>query len=188
VGSADLVVGVEHDAGRAEWSGGPVHDAASCDGSAIKGADRGGPPRRRPGCAGEADPADSRGPVVSARVPAPHGCLRRDGDPVELTRWAAVVYRFRRVREMVGSASEPGAGRGVARNRGRDRAAAAWMASYLGRVQPPLYGLSALTVRRRVIVVACYPHALVERMDSAERLLRIHPDQEGETRDDTDNG
>ena len=28
-------------------------------------------------------------------------------------------------------------------------------------------------VRRRVIVVAYYPDALVERMDSAERVLRI---------------
>lgn len=28
-------------------------------------------------------------------------------------------------------------------------------------------------VRRRVIVVAYYPDALVERMDTAERLLRI---------------
>lgn len=34
-------------------------------------------------------------------------------------------------------------------------------------------------VSRRVIVVAYYPKALVERMDSAERLLRIRPDQKG---------
>jgi hypothetical protein len=41
-------------------------------------------------------------------------------------------------------------------------------------------------VRRRVIVVAYYPEALMERMDSAERLLRIQPER-GVTGDDTDN-
>jgi len=35
-------------------------------------------------------------------------------------------------------------------------------------------------IRRRVIVVAYYPDALIERMDSAERLLRIQAaNQEG---------
>jgi hypothetical protein len=39
-------------------------------------------------------------------------------------------------------------------------------------------------IRRRVIVVAYYPQALLERMDSAERLLRIPSKREGATDDD----
>lgn len=37
-------------------------------------------------------------------------------------------------------------------------------------------------VKRRVIVTGYYPAALVERVDSAERLLRIRSDEETEGR------
>lgn len=33
-------------------------------------------------------------------------------------------------------------------------------------------------MRRRMVVFANYPDAVVARMDEAERLWRIHPDQE----------
>jgi hypothetical protein len=66
------------------------------------------------------------------------------GDLVEPTRLAAVVYRVRRGREIVGSASVPGERRGLPCDRRRDREAATRMASHLGGVQPPLYGLSTV--------------------------------------------
>jgi hypothetical protein len=78
-------LGVGCDARGAQWAGRRVHDTARRDGSAIEGADRGGPPINRSCGPNKTIRLDSPGTNLSARVSRSHGYLRRDGNPVELT-------------------------------------------------------------------------------------------------------
>jgi hypothetical protein len=60
-----------------------------------------------------------------------------------------------------------------------------WLVMY-GSYSMLYWAYPLFETRRRVIVHATYPDELVARMDEVEQRLRIWPEQEGVTGDDTD--
>lgn len=59
-----------------------------------------------------------------------------------------------------------------------------WLVVY-GSYSGLYWAYPLFEMRRRMIVHAAYPDALVARMDEVEKTFRIWPEQEGGTGDDT---